>query len=279
MIAPADAFRSRQKGITLAHAAHPSRSAVMQPSRPRSLTAFSLTAALVVGALTLSSCDKQKKAADAARSESTSAVPQPAEDSSTGATSLTAAPLIVPPESDDKAPDTFRVKLETTKGTVHMRIHRAWAPKGVDRFYTLVNAGFFESVALFRVIPGFVAQFGIHGNPETAGLWRNHTISDDPVKHKNRRGTVVFATAGPNTRTTQLFINLADNTNLDAMGFSPIGEIENMEAVDAFYSGYGEGAPNGNGPDQRAMQERGNAYLHVEFPKLDYITRAEVLEK
>ncbi len=271
-------WQCRRRAETSAEIRVASAASIKMPCSARKGLARSAIAAMfITGLFLVTSCDKQKKSADAARSENAAAVPpSPA---ASGGTALAAARLITPPEADEKAPDTFRVKLETTKGTVHMRLNRAWAPKGVDRFYTLVNAGFFESVALFRVIPGFVAQFGIHGNPETASLWRNHTISDDPVKHENRRGTVVFATAGPNTRTTQLFINFADNTNLDAMGFAPIGEIEDMQVIDSIYSGYGEGAPTGNGPDQRAMQERGNVYLQSDFPKLDYIVRATVLEK
>jgi peptidyl-prolyl cis-trans isomerase A (cyclophilin A) len=178
----------------------------------------------------------------------------------------------------DEAPAVFKVRLETTKGNVDIKVTRAWAPLGADRFYNLVEIGYFNDAAFFRVLPGFMAQFGIHGDPEVSKIWRELTISDDPVTQSNRRGFMSFATAGANTRTTQLFINYADNSRLDQMGFSPIGEVvEGMTAVEELYSGYGEGAPRGPGPDQRFIQARGNAYLREFYPKLDYIKRATII--
>lgn len=177
------------------------------------------------------------------------------------------------------APALFRAKFETSKGTFTIEVHRDWAPHGADRFYNLVRNGFYDGVRFFRVLDGFVAQFGIHGDPSIAAVWRSETIPDDPVRQANRRGTVTYATAGPNTRTTQVFINLADNSRLDAMGFAPFGlVVEGMDVVDRLYAGYGEGAPRGSGPAQPRIQAEGNEYLAREFPKLDFIEHATIIE-
>jgi peptidyl-prolyl cis-trans isomerase A (cyclophilin A) len=186
--------------------------------------------------------------------------------------------LLDPTLAKEQAPATFKVKFTTTKGNVVIEVQRDWAPLGVDRFYNLVKIGFFKEIAIFRAIEGFMGQFGIHGDPKISAAWREARIQDDPVKQTNARGTLTFATAGPNTRTTQFFINFADNNRLDQMGFSPFGKIvEGMDVVDAFYKGYGEGAPRGRGPDQGRLQAQGNAYLKSDFPQLDYILSAEVL--
>jgi peptidyl-prolyl cis-trans isomerase A (cyclophilin A) len=178
---------------------------------------------------------------------------------------------------NEQAPAQFRVKFETTRGPVVIEVNRAWAPLGADRFYNLVKSGYFDNAAFFRVIPGFVVQFGINGDPEVSGKWQKANIKDDPVKESNHRGYLTFATAGPNTRTTQMFINLANNANLDRMGFAPIGRVvEGMKVIDSLYSGYGEGAPAGRGPSQDRIYAKGNAYLKDGFPKLDYITKAEL---
>lgn len=183
-----------------------------------------------------------------------------------------------PAKAVEKAPETFKVKFETTKGDFTLEITRAWSPLGADRFYNLVKAGFFSDIAFFRVIDGFMVQFGIHGNPEIAGIWRGARIKDDPVKQSNAKGYISYAMAGPNTRTTQFFINFGNNANLDGMGFSPFGKVtEGMGVVESIYSGYGEGAPNGMGPDQGLVQLQGNKYLKAEFPKMDYIKSAELL--
>jgi peptidyl-prolyl cis-trans isomerase A (cyclophilin A) len=169
------------------------------------------------------------------------------------------------------------VKFETTKGNFTVEVHRDWAPKGADRFYELVKSGFYNDVRFFRVISGFMAQFGINGNPQTMAQWREKPIQDDPVKASNKRGMLTFAMAGPNTRTTQVFINFADNTRLDGMGFAPVGQvISGMDVVDKLYAGYGEGAPRGQGPEQGRLQTEGNAYLQKSFPKLDYIKKATI---
>lgn len=174
------------------------------------------------------------------------------------------------------APETFTVRFDTTKGDFEVEVHRDWAPKGADRLHELVESGFYNGVIFFRVLSGFVAQFGISGVPEIGAEWRNTPIDDDPVKASNTKGTVTFAMAGPNTRTTQLFINLADNKGLDDMGFAPVGEVtEGMDVVESLYSGYGEGAPRGNGPDQTEMHRSGNPYLEKNFPELDKMKKAE----
>ncbi|MCL2325846.1 MAG: peptidylprolyl isomerase [Proteobacteria bacterium] len=178
----------------------------------------------------------------------------------------TTAKLLKPSDLNETAPDSFVVKMATTKGDIRIEITRDWSPFGADRFYNLVRNGFFSDIALFRMVKGFVVQFGIHGKPILSEVWREATIQDDPVKMSNKRGTLTFATGGPNTRTTQLFINLADNERLDGMGFSPIGKIiEGMEILDALNFEYAES------PHQGRIQSQGNAYLKQSFPRLDYI--------
>lgn len=177
-----------------------------------------------------------------------------------------------------QAPDSFKVAVETSKGNFTIVARRAWAPRGVDRFYHLVQLGFYDEARFFRVLRGFMAQFGLHGDPRVNAAWDPLNIPDDPVKQTNRRGTISYAMAGPNTRTTQLFINYNDNANLDGMGFAPIGEVvEGMATVDSLYANYGEGAPDGSGPDQTRIATQGNAYLTQNFPRLDFIRRARVV--
>jgi cyclophilin family peptidyl-prolyl cis-trans isomerase len=182
------------------------------------------------------------------------------------------------PEMKATAPATFRVKFETSRGDFVVQVQREWAPIGADRFYALARSGYFDGVSFFRVLPGFVAQFGMHGDPAVSRIWFEQRLSDDPVRHSNTRGTLTFATAGPNTRTTQLFINYGNNNMLDGQGFSPFGEVvEGMAVVDSLHAGYGEGAPRGRGPDQGRIRAEGNAYLERDYAKLDYVKRARVL--
>lgn len=194
-----------------------------------------------------------------------------------------ATEIPVPPELANpaaltgRAPAQYRVELDTTKGPVVIEVTRAWAPQGADRFYNLVRAGYYTDVRFFRVISGFMAQTGIHGNPAVNSVWRDANFPDDPVVEHNTRGMVSFATAGPNTRTTQFFISFGDNSRLDGMGFAPFGRIVDMTNVDRLYSEYGEGAPSGRGPSQSRMQREGNAYLRASFPELDVIRSARVL--
>jgi peptidyl-prolyl cis-trans isomerase A (cyclophilin A) len=174
-------------------------------------------------------------------------------------------------------PGTYKVRFDTSKGAFVLEVNRSWAPLGADRFYTLVKSGFFDGARFFRVLPHFVVQFGIAADPAVSAKWRNANLQDDPVTQSNRRGTITFATGGPNTRTTQVFINLADNARLDGSGFAPFGVVtQGMEVVEELYSGYGEGAPNGGGPAQPQAEAEGNAYLEREFPKLDYIKKATI---
>jgi peptidyl-prolyl cis-trans isomerase A (cyclophilin A) len=157
-------------------------------------------------------------------------------------------------------------------------VHRDWAPNGADRFYNLVKNGFYDNTRFFRVIEGFMAQFGVNGDPKVSAVWRESRIKDDPVKVSNKRTFVTFATAGPNTRTTQIFISYGDNSNLDSQGFSPFGQVvSGMKVVDSLYSGYGEGAPGGRGPNQTRVQSEGNAYLASSFPNLDYVKKATIV--
>jgi cyclophilin family peptidyl-prolyl cis-trans isomerase len=182
-----------------------------------------------------------------------------------------------PAALNEPAPPVYKVNVDTSKGAFVLEVHRDWAPAGADRFYNLVKNGFYDNARFFRVISGFMVQFGINGDPKTSAVWREARIKDDPVRQSNSRGMITFATAGPNTRTTQVFINFADNGALDRMGFAPFGRVvSGMNVVDALYSGYGEGAPRGNGPDQQRIQEQGNAYLTRDFAKLDYIKKAAI---
>jgi peptidyl-prolyl cis-trans isomerase A (cyclophilin A) len=177
----------------------------------------------------------------------------------------------------EPAPASYKVKFDTSKGAFVVQVTRAWAPQGADRFYNLVKSGFFDNVRFFRVVSGFMVQFGIHGDPATMARWRDAPIKDDPVTQSNKRGYITFATAGPNTRTTQVFINFVDNGNLDSMGFAPFGRVvSGMEVVDALNAEYGEGAPRGRGPDQGRLQREGNAYLAKEFPRMDFVKKATI---
>jgi len=187
------------------------------------------------------------------------------------------AALKNPAALKEKAPETYKVDFDTSKGKFVVEVTRAWAPNGADRFYNLVKNGFFDDARFFRVISGFMVQFGIHGDPAISGAWRMARIPDDPLKESNKRGYITFATAGPNTRTTQVFINFRDNANLDGQGFSPFGRVlSGMDIVDSLYSKYGEGAPNGAGPNQAQIQSQGNAYLKKDFPQMDYIKTATI---
>jgi len=178
------------------------------------------------------------------------------------------------------APAVFRVRFETSKGSFVVEAHRDWASHGVDRFYNLARAGFFDDSRFFRVRASFIAQFGIPGDPAIAAIWQDQTIQDDPPRQSNARGFVAYAMTGPNSRTTQLFINLSDNSRLDKEGFAPIGKvIEGMEIVDQLYAGYGEEAGGGmRGGKQEKLFRGGNAYLDREFPKLDKLVRAKILK-
>ena len=190
------------------------------------------------------------------------------------------ASLMNPASLTARAPEMFRAKFVTTHGEFVIEVDRTWAPRGADRFYNLVKSGFFTDASFFRVVPNFIVQFGIPARPSVAAVWQRAIILDDPVKQSNRRGTIVFATGGKNTRTTQLFINLNDNgSSLDSQGFAPFGKvIEGMDVVLGLYSGYGEDASmGGHGPRQQLVQTQGKAYLDKNFPRLDSIKSATIM--
>jgi peptidyl-prolyl cis-trans isomerase A (cyclophilin A) len=191
------------------------------------------------------------------------------------------APLTDPsaPELNQKAPAEYKAKFSTSQGDFVIKVTREWAPVGADRFYNLVKNGFYDDCRFFRVISGFMCQFGINGDPDVSAKWRDAKIQDDPVKQGNKRGRITFATSGPNSRTSQVFINFKDNDRLDTMGFAAFGEVtEGLEVVDKLYSGYGEGAPRGAGPAQNRIQSEGNKYLKESFEKLDYVKTAKIAE-
>lgn len=187
------------------------------------------------------------------------------------------AALKTPASLKETAPATFKVNFDTSAGPFVIEVRRALSPNGADRFYNLVQSGFYDGVRFFRVIPNFMVQFGIHGDPAVSTAWRNARVAVDPVKASNKRGFITYAMGGtPDTRTTQVFINFKDNANLDAMGFAPFGEVvTGMDVVDKIYA-VGEGAPRGPGPDQGRIQGEGNAYLTKEYPKLDFIKKATI---
>ena len=186
------------------------------------------------------------------------------------------AKLLAPNEANAQAPAKFKVKFTTTKGEFIIEAHRAWAPNGVDRFYNLVKVGYFNDIALFRAVKNFMVQFGIHGHPKVAAAWSRANIKDDPLKETNNRGRLTYAKAGPNTRSTQFFINYKDNVQLDRMGgFPAIGEvIKGMDVVDKFYKGYGESTTS----QQGNITRKGNRFLRKRYPKLDYIKSAELVK-
>ena len=212
-----------------------------------------------------------KSAAPAAKSAA------PAAKSAAPAAKSTAS-LLNPASLTAKAPEVFDVKFATSAGDFVVQVHRAWAPIGADRFYNLTKNKFFDNASFYRVVADFMVQFGFPADPRVGKAWLKAEIKDDPVKQSNGPGYVTFAISGPNTRTTQLFINFGDNNRLDGMGFSPFGKVsEGMEVVDKINAEYGEGAPGGRGPSQQRVQMEGNAYLKKDFPNLDSIKSASIL--
>lgn len=191
--------------------------------------------------------------------------------------SNTPAVLFDPSAFTQTAPAVYVARFNTSQGVFRVEVTRAWAPRGADRFYNLVLNGYYDEVRFFRVISGFVTQFGIHGDPAVNTVWREQRISDDPVTQSNVRGSLSFATGGANTRTTQVFINLANNSNLDGSGFAPFGRvISGMDVVDALYASYGDAPPNGSGPSQARIHSEGNRYLAAQFPELDFVLEAVI---
>jgi peptidyl-prolyl cis-trans isomerase A (cyclophilin A) len=178
----------------------------------------------------------------------------------------------------EQAPAVYKVKFDTSAGAFVIEVHRDWAPFGADRFYNLVKNGYYNECRFFRVVQGFMVQFGINGDPALNRVWSGARIGVDPVKQSNKRGYITYAMGGsPDTRTTQVFINFADNAGLDRQGFASFGQVvSGMEIVDKLYAVYGEGAPNGKGPEQGRIQAEGNTYLKASFPKLDYVRTATI---
>jgi peptidyl-prolyl cis-trans isomerase A (cyclophilin A) len=238
-------------------------------------SAFSTLAALGVMA-TLTACEKSPPPPAQASVAAAPAAPA-------AAVSLPPGPGLLKPDAakvDAAGPDSFAVHVVTSKGPFDLKIHRNWAPKGSDRLYYLISNNYYDGIRFYRVLSGFMAQFGAAGDTAVGRVWSERRITDDPVTHSNTRGTLTFATAGPDTRTTQLFINYGSNAMLDGQHFAPLGEVTSgMPVVDSLYNGYGEGAPQGHGPDQGQLGHEGNAYLIREFPKLDYIVTARVTEE
>jgi peptidyl-prolyl cis-trans isomerase A (cyclophilin A) len=236
----------------------------------RGVAAFRWTRVLMGSVLVaaLSACGGGEEAPEAA--PDTTAAPPAAEPPLN--------PLLYPTEGVVEAPDTFRVRFATNEGDFVVQVVKAWAPVGATRFYNLVQRGYYDQARFYRAIQGFMVQFGMHADPQVTSAWRAAPLQDDPVTQSNARGYITYAkSSAPNSRTTQLFINLVDNYNLDASGFAPFGRVvEGMEVVDRLYTGYGEGAPTGRGPGQAQIQTEGNTYLMRDFPELDFIERATI---
>jgi len=186
--------------------------------------------------------------------------------------------LSEPSSATLSAPDVYKVRFETTSGDFTVKVNRTWAPAGADRFYNLVKLGFYDETAFFRVLRDFIVQFGLHADPDISHRWKSAMIPDDAVWKTNKRGWISFAKSGPNTRTTQIFVNFANNRKLDDQGFAPFAKVvAGMKVVDGFYSDYGEGRPRGMGPDQTRIMGEGSPYLRNNYPRLDWIERAYVL--
>jgi peptidyl-prolyl cis-trans isomerase A (cyclophilin A) len=219
------------------------------------LTAIALCASLLAAAQTPA---PKSPATKTSPTHTASTVPHPS--------------LLNPASLHAKAPAVFKARFTTTAGDFVVEVHRDWAPLGADRFYNLVRNGYFTNASFFRVVPGFVVQFGLSANPAVNKVWKDAKIQDDPVVQSNKRGFLVFATAGPNTRTTQLFINFGDNARLDGMGFAPFGTVvEGMDVVDKIYPGYGES------PRQDLLTDQGDTYVAANFPKIDKIKLARIV--
>ena len=238
-------------------------------------TSFAILAAL--GSIA-SGCTPAQNAPPVIGADPDNVAPPSAATSSTP-TPIDASPALLDPSlATEKAPDVFKAKFMTSKGDFTVTVHRLWAPVGADRFYNLVKIGFYDAERFFRVMDGFMCQWGINGDFAVNAKWHDANIADDPVTQSNKRGFVTFATSGKDSRTTQVFISAADNSNLDADGFAPFGTVtDGMAVVDSLYKSYGDGPPQGSGPDQARLQSEGNDYLKNSFPKLDWIKGARIV--
>ena len=180
------------------------------------------------------------------------------------------------PKKDQPAPDVFKINFDTSKGAVVIEVHKDWAPIGAQHLYELVNRGFYDGDRFFRVTKSYV-QFGVNGNPQVSGIWSTANVRDDPVKQSNTKGMVSYAKIGPNSRTTQLFVNRRDNTDLDKQGFAPVGQVVvGMDVMESLYDAYGDMPPRGQGPDPSKIETQGNSYLESRFPRLDFIKKASI---
>jgi peptidyl-prolyl cis-trans isomerase A (cyclophilin A) len=242
-----------------------------------------------LASLSFAACGAGPSALPASPTSPAASVDAPVASVASGAPAMPAAPPVVhrtaaelsPSLATARAPDVFYADFTTTKGDFVVEAHRAWAPNGADRFYNLVKLGFYDDTRFFRAIRDFMVQFGIPGDPQVAAEWENAQIPDDPVTQSNLRGYVTFAQTGrPNSRTTQIFVVFENHATLDAGGFAPFAKVtRGMDVVDSLYKGYGEGGPTGHGPTQDRIQSEGNAYLDQEFPKLDRILAAHLVEQ
>lgn len=225
----------------------------------------------------LAACDKKTEPEPVQSTTVNTPMPTAPANSPAAANKPAPANLLSPDKLTERAPDLFKARFKTTKGDFVLEIHRDWAPQGADRFYNLVKNGFYDDVAFFRVVSGFMVQFGVTGMPDVNARWQQAQIPDDPVKQSNKPGMITYAMAGPNTRTTQVFINYNDNANLDSQGFAPFGKVvSGMDVVQSLYAGYGDGPPFGRGPDQGRIQREGNSYLRRDFGNLDYVQTATI---
>ena len=189
------------------------------------------------------------------------------------------SPLLTPANLTETAPETYQVRFETSAGPIVVQVNRAWSPNGADRFYNLVKNGYYDDTRFYRVVEGFMAQFGLKGVPAIDQAWRDAKFPDDPFTQSNRRGTITFAHAGTDTRTTQVFFNFKDNTHLDESGFTPFGEVvEGLDVMDKIYAGYGELPPAGNGPDYAKAWVQGNKYLDENFPEMSKVNTATLVQ-
>jgi peptidyl-prolyl cis-trans isomerase A (cyclophilin A) len=245
---------------------------------------LSIGLALVLAPAAIGACSKsapepgQAPAADTPAAAVSGSAAAPA--SSAALASVVHPALLDPANAKEKAPDVYKASFTTTKGVFVVEVHRDWAPNGADRFYNLVKMGFFDDTRFFRAVDGFMVQFGLSGDPAVSAKWQQANIPDDTLTQSNKPGFITFAqTQMPNSRATQVFINLVDNARLDPMRFAPFGQVvQGMDVLTSLYKGYGEGAPMGSGPDQGRIQAQGNAYLDKGFPKLDAIKHAEILK-
>jgi peptidyl-prolyl cis-trans isomerase A (cyclophilin A) len=225
--------------------------------------------------------DTSEEADEADDDEADEAADDEAEGSGEEASVEELDPVLLDPSlATEEVPESFKARFKTTKGPFVVEFHRDWSPNGADRAYNLIKAGYYDGIAFFRVVEGFMAQFGIHGHPAVNEAWKEATIEDDSVEESNTRGKVTFAQRKePNTRSTHMFINYKNNAALDEQGFAPVGEVvEGMEVVDKLYAGYGDGPPFGKGPDQQKLTEEGDDYLEESFPNLDYIESVEIVD-